>query len=298
MIRPAALQTGDTIAIVSPAKAIEAEHIDFAKHFFESKGFEVIIGEHAYGQYNYFSGTDEERMQDFQLALDNPEVKAIICARGGYGCVRITDHLQWANLLREPKWIVGFSDVTVFHLQALQLGVESIHATMPLNYRENSVEALESLLASLTAAKVDHSWKSSPFDREGEASGELIGGNLSILYSLLATPLKPDFTGKILFIEDVGEQMYHLDRILQTMKLGGVFDKISGLIVGGMTDMRETAMPTTWTVEQLVLDQLRYRKIPVAFNAPTGHISDNRALICGAPAMFTITGGITAIRQE
>jgi muramoyltetrapeptide carboxypeptidase len=289
MIRPALLQPGDTIAIVSPAKAIEAEHIHFAKAFFERKGLKVLTGEHAFGQHNYFSGTDEQRLLDFQRSLDDPEVKAIICARGGYGCVRIVEQLQWASLLREPKWIVGFSDVTVFHQKALRLGVESIHATMPLNYRENTPEALESLWQSLSEGTVHHAWDAHPDNRPGSAAGTVIGGNLSILYSLLATQLNPPFEGALLFIEDVGEQLYHIDRIFQTLKLSGALDRIGGLIVGGMTDMRETATPTGLRLEELILDQLRYRKIPVAFNAPIGHIADNRAVICGAQGKIEVT---------
>lgn len=297
MIRPAMLQPGDTIALVSPAKAIEADRIHHARAFFEAKGLKVVIGESAFGQHTYFSGTDAARTADFQQALDNPEVKAIICTRGGYGCVRVMEQLQWANLLREPKWIVGFSDVTVFHLKALRLGVESIHATMPLNYRENSTEALESLWQSLTTASIRHVWPAHPSNQPGTASGTLIGGNLSIVYSLLATPLCPDFEGAILFLEDVGEQVYHIDRMLQTLKLSGILNRIGGLVIGGMTDMKDTATPTGWTVEELILEQLRYSKIPVAFNAPIGHIDDNRAVICGANAQLTVTETTVVLQQ-
>src|SRR3989338_7984531 len=289
MIRPALLQSGDTIALVSPAKSIEATHIDFARDFFEQKGLKVITGEHAYGVHTYFSGTEAERMSDFQQVIDNPEIKAIICTRGGYGCIRIVEQLQWANLLRHPKWIVGFSDITVLHQKALSLGVESIHATMPLNYRENSVEALESLWASLSKGSVYHEWKPNAANKTGEATGKLVGGNLSILYSLLATPLCPDFENNILFIEDVDEQFYHLDRMLQTFKLAGILDQISGLVVGGMSDMKDTAAPTNWTVEELILTHFQYRKIPIAFDAPIGHIDDNRAVICGAETRLEVT---------
>lgn len=289
MIRPPFLRPGDTIAIVSPAKAIEAHHIDHAKALFEAAGMQVLIGGHAYGQHNYFSGTDEQRLHDFQAALDNPDVKAIICARGGYGCVRIAEQLQWANLLREPKWIVGFSDVTVLHQKAFRLGVQSIHATMPLNYRENSPEALDSLWETLLKGTTDHRWQASPHNLSGSATGTLIGGNLSIIYSLLATPLTFDFDGAILFLEDVGEQLYHLDRMFQTLKLSGALDRIAGLVIGGMTDMKETAVPTGWTMEQVVLDALKYRKIPVAFDAPIGHIGDNRAVICGKEARLEVS---------
>ena len=298
MITPAPLQTGDTIAIVSPAKSIEASHIDYARVFFEGHGFKVIVGDHAYGEHNYFSGTDHERMSDMQFAVDHPEVKAIICARGGYGCIRLTQNLNWANLLREPRWIAGFSDVTVFHLQAEQLGIETIHSTMPLNYQENSDQALESLLAALTGKPILHEWENSSFNKAGEANGQLIGGNLSIIYSLLATPLRPDFDGKILFIEDLGEQVYHIDRIFQTMKLNSVFDAVSGIIVGGMTDMRETAVPTKWKIEELLLEQMPYRSVPVAFNAPIGHIADNRAVIRGREAVLSVSESGVVLAQQ
>lgn len=297
MIRPDFLQPGDTISIVSPAKAIEATHIDYARSFFESKGLNVITGEHAYGTHHYFSGTDPERMQDVQNAIDHPDVKAIICARGGYGCVRIVEQLQWANLLRQPKWVVGFSDITVFHHKIFDLGVESIHATMPLNYRENSPEAMDSLWQTLSTGTVSHHWQAHASNKTGTASGKLVGGNLSIVYSLIATPLAFDFEGAILFIEDVGEQVYHVDRMLQSMALAGILDRIGGLVVGGMTDMKETAVPTGWTIEQLVLDQFRYRNIPIAFNAPVGHIDDNRALICGANAVLEVTENSVSLKQ-
>lgn len=297
MIRPALIQPGDTIALVSPAKSIEAAPIDFAREFFEKKGLKVITGEHAYGVHTYFSGTEAERMADFQAAIDHPEIKAIICTRGGYGCIRIVEQLQWANLLRYPKWIVGFSDITVLHQKALRLGVESIHATMPLNYRENTPEALESLWESLTKGTVHHEWPANPANKTGEATGKLVGGNLSILYSLLATPLCPDFENAILFIEDVDEQYYHLDRMLQSFKLAGILDRIGGLVVGGMSDMKDTAVPTEWTVEELVLTHFHYRKIPIAFNAPIGHIDDNRAVICGAKARFEVTEGNVKLIQ-
>lgn len=297
MIRPDLLQPGDTISIVSPAKAIEATHIDYARDFFESKGLKVLTGQHAYGTHHYFSGTDTERFNDFQAAIDHPEVKAIICARGGYGCVRIVEQVQWANLLRQPKWIVGFSDVTVLHHKAFDLGVESIHATMPLNYRENSPEAMDSLWQTLRTGTVSHAWEAHPSNNTGTTSGKLVGGNLSIIYSLIATPLAFDFEGAILFIEDVGEQLYHFDRMLQSLKLAGILERISGLIVGGMTDMKETAVPTGWTIEQLVLDQFRYRNIPIAFNAPIGHIDDNRAVICGAKAVLEIAKNSVSLKQ-
>lgn len=276
------LNKGDLICILAPAKAIEEEHVYFAKVFFEKAGYTVLISPHCIGQYNYFSGTDEERTFDFQQALDNPDIKAIICARGGYGTVRIIDRIQWAGQLRYPKWIVGFSDITVFHQYLQKLGQKSIHATMPLNFQSNSSEALQTLLDALEGKPYRIETESCQYNQMGIAEGQLIGGNLSIVYSLIGTDTQPDYKGKILFLEDVGEQLYAIDRMLFSMKKAGILDIISGLIIGGMTDLKDTTAVTIGlTLEDIVLQHFQYRKIPICFNFPAGHINDNRALILG-----------------
>ncbi|MDF3028084.1 MAG: peptidase LD-carboxypeptidase [Fluviicola sp.] len=289
MIRPPQLVPGDTIALVSPAKAIEASYIDFAKHYFEDRGFKVIVGSGASNTYRYFSGTDTERANDLQWAIDHPDVKAIVCNRGGYGAVRLFDLVNWANLLREPKWILGFSDITNFHCLGLKLGIETAHTSMPLNFQENSEESLESLVNVLLGKENQYTWNTHPSNKYGMATGDVVGGNLSILYSLLGTPYSPSYDHAILFIEDIGEQVYHLDRMLMAFKFAGVFDRIAGLIVGGMTDMKDTAAPTLWTPEELILEHTKYRSFPIAFQSPVGHVSDNRAFICGRSATLTTT---------
>lgn len=289
LIRGPILKQGDVIALISPAKAIELSFVAFAKSFFEQAGFRVKTGKHALNQFGYFAGTDEERAADLQEAIDDPEVKAIICNRGGYGAVRLFDRVNWANLLREPKWLSGFSDITNFHCFALKLGIESIHATMPLNFRENTPEALNSLLKIMTGEPNRYSWNTNSFNRPGLVEAEVVGGNLSILYAHLGTPFCPDYDGKILVIEDLGEQYYHLDRMLWAFRQSGVFEKISGLIIGGMTGMKDTAQPTGFTLETLIQDHLVYRSIPVAFDAPIGHIHDNRAVLIGRKALLEVT---------
>lgn len=297
MIRPDNLVPGDTIALIAPAKAIEPVLVDQAVALLEKAGFVVLVGQHTKGQFHYFSGTDDERAADLQWAIDHKEVKAIICARGGYGAVRLLDRVQWATLLREPKWILGFSDITNFHLHALELGIESVHCTMPLNFAENSVEAITSLFTVLQTGEVKHTWASTSFNREGDVTGLLIGGNLSILYAALGTPLCPNFQGAILFIEDIGEQLYQLDRMLHALKMARVFDQIVGLIIGGMTELKDTATPTGFVLEDLIAEQLQYRSIPVAFNAPIGHIADNRAVIVGRNTRLTITSSTVLLEQ-
>ncbi len=282
------LQPGDLIAIVAPAKAIEESHITFAKVLFESRGYRVQVGAHCLGSHHYFSGTDVERASDLQQALDNPEVKAIICARGGYGCVRILDHLQWAGFIREPKWLVGFSDVTVLHQHIGILELSSIHASMPLNFKENTPEAIDSLCDALEGNQLSYDIAANSHNKRGEATGKLVGGNLSILYSLLGTDDCIDYTDCILFIEDLAEQLYHIDRMFYAFSKAGVLDKIKGLIVGGMTDLKDTAVPFGQDIYALILSHFTYRNIPIAFDFPAGHIDDNRALIIGGQARLEV----------
>ena len=296
MIRPENLVPGDTIALIAPAKAIEPDLVDAAVVLLETAGYKVLVGKHTNGQHHYFSGTDDERAADVQWAIDHPAVKAIVCARGGYGAVRLLDRVQWANFLREPKWLLGFSDITNFHLHAMQLDIESVHCSMPLNFAENSPEALASMLTVLKTGTVQHAWTSEPINRIGEASGIMVGGNLSILYAALGTPLCPNFQGAILFIEDIGEQLYQLDRMFHALKMAGAFDQIAGLIVGGMTDIKDTAIPTGFDIASMILSHVQYRSIPVAFNAPIGHITDNRAVIVGRYSQLNVTD--EAVRFE
>lgn len=288
MIQPPELQPGDLIYITAPAKSVEQHYVDYAKQFFEEKGFRVEIAPNCTGTHHYFSGTDEQRAADLQKGIDHPEAKAIVCARGGYGCVRIVDRLNWANMLREPKWLVGFSDITVLHQRLNRLGVESLHATMPLNYQTNSDEALSTMMQLLTGNREDVRFASNSKNKTGIAKGKIIGGNLSIVYSLLATPDAYHFQDTILFIEDLCEHYYHLDRMLFALEKSGVFDRISALVIGGMTDMEDTTVPFGMLTEEIVLQHFSFRNIPVCFDFPFGHIDDNRALIIGAEATLNV----------
>ena len=291
------LQAGDLVYITAPAKAIEHEFVIFSQELLEQKGYKVLISEHCLGQHNYFSGTDEERLADFQYGLDHPEVKAIICARGGYGCVRIVDRIQWAGFIREPKWIVGFSDVTVFHQRIQRFGIQSIHGTMPLNFKTNSSEALDSLFAALKGKNEPIEFPSTSNNKQGQAIGKLVGGNLSILYSLLGTDDQLDFTDSILFIEDLSEQLYHIDRMFFALAKANVLNKIKGLVIGGMTDMKDTTIPFGRTLEEIILDHFHYRNIPICFNFPSGHIDDNRAIVLGATYELNVNEKSTLLKH-
>jgi muramoyltetrapeptide carboxypeptidase len=286
---PQQLKKGDTVAIVAPAKSIEKGVVDFAKTFLEDAGFKVKIGNHCLGSHNYFSGTDAERIEDFQTAINDEEVKAIICARGGYGCVRIVDRINWVSFLDHPKWIVGFSDVTVFHQRLTNLGVASLHATMPLNYKENSKESLTSLIGALAGEKFSYSWSVSKSNKLGMAEGEMVGGNLAVLCGLIGTTDMPDYCDKILFLEEVGEHLYALDRMFYQLEKSGILDQIRGLVLGGFTNTKDTETPFGKSLEEIILAHFQYRNIPVAFDFPAGHIDDNRALKFGKNTLFTVT---------
>ena len=283
------LSPGDTIGICAPAKAIDEALVKESVSFLESNGFNVIVTPNCTGRHNYFSGTVTERLSDFQLLLDDPDVKAIWCARGGYGTVQIMDLLNWASFIRSPKWILGFSDVTFIHGKLNQLGYPSIHCTMPLNIPSISSEAKSTLLDSIQGNRYDIRTDTDPHNRTGSAEAEIVGGNLSILQALVGTDDQPDFEGKILYIEDLCEHLYAIDRIMHTLRKSGALSNISGLVVGGMTDIKDTDPGFGLNVEALILEHFPYRKIPIAFNFPAGHIDDNRAIVFGRKARFEIS---------
>jgi muramoyltetrapeptide carboxypeptidase len=282
------LKKGDLIYITAPAKAIDETSVLTAKSFFESEGFQVEVSKHCLGEFNYFSGTDAERTSDFQAAIDNPQVKAIVCARGGYGCVRIIDRIEWASFLQDPKWIIGFSDVTVLHQRVLNYGLKSIHGTMPLNFSSNSKESFQTLIQALKGEVFSIETPFHSANRLGEVSGKLVGGNLSILYSLLGTDEQIDYTDTILFIEDLAEHLYHIDRMFYAFAKADVFNKIKGLIIGGMTNLKDTETPFGQSLQELILAHFPYSKIPIAFGFPAGHQDDNRALVLGHEISFHV----------
>jgi muramoyltetrapeptide carboxypeptidase len=283
------LRPGDLIAIVSPAKAADEESIKKAQILIETRGFKAVIGKHALGRHHYFAGTDFERLDDMQEALDNPAVKAIFCARGGYGSIRIVDYINWAGFIRNPKWLVGFSDITVFHQRIQRFGLSSIHGSMPFNFEKNSKEAIDTLFHAMEGEKYAIS---APFhlnNKIGEATGKLIGGNLSIVYSLVGTDDQPDYNNSILFLEDIGEHLYQIDRMFYALRKAGIFNKINGLIIGGMTDLEDTDVPFGHSIEEIISSHFQYTKIPIAFHFPSGHIDDNRAIILGQHCKLVVT---------
>jgi len=284
MTRPPYLREGDQIGLVSPARKVSIDEIRASVKMFQSWGLEPVFGQHLFSQENQFAGNDEERAADFQSFLDDAEIKAIISTRGGYGSVRIVDSLDFDQFERFPKWLIGYSDFTVFHSHVnAQFNIETLHATMPLNFPKDGKEnfATESLRKALFGELDKYTFKPTKVIRADNVKGELIGGNLSILYSLMGSESEMDFDGKILFIEDLDEYLYHIDRMMMNLKRAGKLENLAGLIVGGMNDMNDNAIPFGKTAEEIILEHSKEFTYPIVFGFPAGHIADNRALIMG-----------------
>ena len=288
MIQPNFLQKNDTVAIVSTARKLTLEEIKSAIKLLKNWGLNVLIGKTIGLEENQFSGTSEERTNDFQKMLDNPKIKAIWCARGGYGTVKIIDDLDFTYFKKQPKWIIGYSDITVLHNQLNNIGFESLHATMPLDVAKNTTEALKSLKKSLFGEILTYQITTSDYNKTGEGFGELVGGNLSMLYSLLGSKSTINTDGKILFIEDLDEYLYHIDRMCMNLKRNGYFKNLKGLIVGGMTNMHDNTIPFGKNATEIILDAVSAYNFPVVFNFPAGHLNDNSALIFGRKATLEV----------
>ena len=295
MIQLNYLQKNDTVAIVSTARKIDLSAIKPAIQLLESWGLNVAIGDTIGFEENQFAGNDKERIADFQRMLDNSKIKAIWCARGGYGTVRIIDQLNFTSFIKHPKWIIGYSDVTVLHNHIHHLGFETLHATMPINVEKNSKQSIATLKECLFGQNISYEIISSVENKIGDVTGELIGGNLSILYSLLGSKSNIITNNKILFIEDLDEYLYHIDRMLMNLKRNGYFTNLKGLIVGGMTDMRDNEIPFGKSAKEIILDIVSEYDFPVVFDFPAGHLNDNNALILGREVRLEVGKGKTKV---
>ena len=291
----APLRPGDTIAIVPTARAIMRDELTEGIELAKSWGLHVKLGSCIGKKHFQQAGTARQRAADLRAALEDPKVKAVWCARGGYGTVHLLDHLEPEIFRSNPKWVVGFSDVTVLHNTLHGLGLPSLHAQMPFNIGSKSDDARESLRCALFGEQLgismSHPAANASLARQGEGEGVLVGGNLSLLYALRGTPFDIDPAGKILFLEDLDELLYHVDRMLMNLKLSGWFNNLAGLIVGGMTDMRDKDPkdPYGRTAEQIVADAVGDAPYPVCYGFPAGHIADNRALVMGQMAKLSVT---------
>lgn len=286
------LRTGDRVAMAAPARAVSPEEMAPAIGALQSWGLEVVVPDGLYERQNQLAGSDGHRAALLQGLLDDPSIKAILCARGGYGTVRIVDRLDFTRFAAAPKWIVGYSDATVLHshVQAA-LGLPTLHATMPINFPADGspCPATESLRRALFGEPQDIVWEHHPLDRKGTAEGVVVGGNLSILYSLLGSHSQIDTRGKILLLEDLDEYLYHIDRMMQALRRAGLLDGLAGLVAGGLTDMHDNAIPWGHTAEEAVLEAVADKDYPVAFGAPIGHLGhQNLALPLGLHAKLDV----------
>lgn len=278
---PPSLQKGDTIAIVATARKNIDNNLQPTIDLLHSWGLEVVIGKTIGLDNNQLAGTDAERVADFQNQLDNPNIKAIWCVRGGYGTVRIIDLLDFTQFKQNPKWIIGFSDVTIIHSYLNQMNIASIHGAMPVTLAKATPETIESLRKALFGENLNYEILYDATNKLGNAKGQIVGGNLSILYSLMGSNAQIDCKDKILFIEDLDEYLYHIDRMMMSLKRCGCFDDLKGLIVGGLTKMKDNEIPWGKNANQIIDDVTKDYSFPILYNFPAGHFPDNRALIFG-----------------
>ena len=275
------LHTGSRIALAASARKITLDEIQFAIDWLNEKGFVPVYDERLFASDFIFAGNDNFRASVIQEYLNRDDIDAIWMARGGYGSIRIIDLLDFTEFAKYPKPIIGFSDVTVFHGKLQRLGFPSIHASMPYCFENKTTEARQSLFDVLSGKPLHYEFASHPLNRLGEAEGVMVGGNLSVLYGMLGSDSFPETDGKILFIEEVDEYIYHIDRMMRGLKRAGKLDNLKALVVGGLTDIHDNPDPFGQSVEEVIYEAVKDYDYPVCFGFPAGHFSDNRALVLG-----------------
>jgi muramoyltetrapeptide carboxypeptidase len=297
LLKPEYLKDGDKIGIVSPAGKISSEKIVLAGKTLESWGLNVEIAQHAFGKHFQYSGKDSERIDDFQQLLDNEEISAILCSRGGYGFIRIIDKLDFTSFIKKPKWIIGFSDVTIIHsFLNNTINTCSIHGAMAKTLAEepngNSSIYLKNML---WGEPIKFEIPFHCLNKTGNTTGKLIGGNLAILTSLIGTPydFKPE--GKILFIEDIGEYLYRIDRMMWSLKLSGKLERLSGIIVGQFTDLKDNESPFGKTAYEIIEEHTHDLNIPICYGFPSGHENENYPLKLNSEALLTVNDNKTSL---
>ena len=297
-IFPKSLKKGAKIALISPAGSVEPTQLEKGIKLIKNKGFEPVLGENLYTNYSNgynYAGTEEQRIADINWALTDPEISAIWASRGGYGCQHLVEHIDLYNFYKNPKWYIGYSDNTVIQSELLNHGFVSIHGqTIKTSSFGVSSESYDLIFDILKGKFPQYTLPSHHYNVEGKAKGELVGGNLALIYALLGTPYGYDFTDKILFIEDIGENFYALDRMIMSLELSGVFNQIKGLIVGGMTNMGDEKTNKQYEdsfddfANKLIFDIVSKYDFPIIFGFPNGHIYDNRPLIIGGKVKMKV----------
>ncbi len=298
IIFPKSLQKGDQIAIISPAGAVEENQLQKGLEMIKQKGFEPVLGKHLFTKfsngYNY-AGTEKQRISDLNWAFNSEDISAVWASRGGYGCQHLLKHAQLSKFRKNPKWYIGYSDNTVVQSFLLKNNFASIHGqTIKTSSFEVTDESYELIFDILQGEKPSYTVESNALNKNGMVEGQLIGGNLALIYALLGTSYSFKFKDKILFIEDIGESYYSLDRMMMSLELAGVFRKIRGLIIGGMTNMGDEKDNKNYEESfddfayQVISDRLKNYDFPTLFGFPNGHIFHNKPLIIGAEVMLNV----------
>ena len=295
MTIPPYLQPGDKVAVISTAKRTERHEIEEGLTLLKSWELKTVIGANAFNEDGFLAGTDEQRAADLQLMLDDDSIKAIFFTKGGYGTLRIIDSIDFTKFEQNPKWLVGYSDITLLHSHVHNFGIQSLHSVMLQGIAKSTTESAQSIYKALFGKELSYQFESLPQNRIGntEIEGTLVGGNLSMLYAINGSESDIDTTGKILFIEDIDEYLYHYDRMLISLKRAGKFANLKAVVVGSMIDIKESTIPFGKTYEQITLEHF---VCPVYFGFPAGHSSDNRALILGSQISITHTDAFVTIK--
>ena len=293
---PEHLKKGDTIGIVSTARKISLEELSVAIHVFEGWGLNVKIGKTIGAEFHQFAGEDKLRATDFNEMLSDNSVKAIICARGGYGTARVIEQIDFSYLKRNPKWICGFSDVTVLHNALHNVGIQSIHSVMPVQAPTTTPSSLESLRKALFGEPLNYEWNHHSLNKIGKAESVIVGGNLSIIYSLGGTKYDISTKEKILFFEDLDEYLYHIDRMMYNLKLSDKLTQLKALVVGGMNDMNDNKIPFGFDAEVIISLACKEYNFPISFGFPAGHISENNAIIFGSKVQLEVNSENSKLR--
>lgn len=283
------LKQGSKIAIAAPARMVKPEEMEYAIHWLEERGFVPIYDEKLFAGHYIFAGDDDLRAAVLQEYLDDKNVDAIWLARGGYGSIRIIDKLDFTQFLQHPKWIIGFSDTTVFHGKLNRLGCPSLHASMPYCFENKTIEAKQSLFDALMGKPLHYEFPAHPLNWIEQMEGEIVGGNLSVLYSMIGSNTFPDLDGKILFIEDVDEYIYHIDRMMRALKRAGKLEHLKGLVIGGLTQIHDNTDAFGQSVEEVIAEVVSEYGYPICFNFPAGHFDDNRAIVFGQKVSVKVT---------
>jgi muramoyltetrapeptide carboxypeptidase len=292
---PPYLTKGDTVGILATARKIDHEPLDPAIALLKSWGLNVVVGKTIGLDNNQLAGQDWQRAQDFQQMLDNPNIKAIWCAKGGYGTVRMVDRLDFTNFKKHPKWFIGFSDATVLHSHINNMDIATIHCIMAASVLHATDAAKQTFHKALFGEKISYDIAPHKFNKNGKATGELVGGNLSVLFSIVGSPSEIDYKGKILFIEDLDEYLYHIDRMMMNLERNGYFKDVKGIIIGGFAKMRDNDIPWGHDALEIIQDITKEYNIPICFNFPAGHIQDNRALVFGKEITMEVTAAGTKV---